>query len=149
MSIEYRPAVPVTIVTGKHRARVISSAPNVAALLQSQGVHLGKYDSVTPALTESVPTGGTVRIDHFLTWHRIEHRIIAMPTIKRVDVSLKPGAAKVANKGQPGMFDVLVSFTQNTTTIVERKAHPCILRKGREFMRKPLRTRESTTSTHR
>ncbi|MGC2129910.1 MAG: ubiquitin-like domain-containing protein [Candidatus Aquilonibacter sp.] len=139
MSIEYRPAVSVIIVTGKHRDTVNTSAPNVAALLQSQNIRLGKYDSVTPALTESVPPDGTVRIDHFLTWRRVEHRIIAMPTVKRVDVSLKPGAAKVVNRGQPGMVDVLVSFTQRNDGDVKarvigsrvvRKPHPRLVDVG-------------------
>ncbi|MGA7571363.1 MAG: ubiquitin-like domain-containing protein [Candidatus Aquilonibacter sp.] len=132
MSIEYRPAVSVTIVSGKRRNTVITSAPNVAALLQSQNIRLGRYDSVTPTLTDSVPIDGTVRIDHFLTWQRVEHRIIAMPTIKRVNVSLKPGAARLVNRGQPGMLDVLVSFTQRNNGDVKarvigsrvvRKAH--------------------------
>ena len=131
MTIEYRPAVSVTIVAGKHRDTVITSAPNIAALLQSRNIRLGKYDSVTPALTDSVPTDGTVRIDHFLTWQRVEHRIIAMPTIRRVNVSLKPGAAKVVTKGQPGMVDVLVAFTQRNDGDVKARAI------GSRIVRKP------------
>ena len=131
MSIEYRPAVSVTIVAGKHRDTIVTSVSNIAALLQSQNIRLGKYDSVTPALTESVPADGTVRIDHFLAWQRIEHRIIAMPTINRVDVSLRPGASKVVTKGQPGMIDVLVSFTQHDDGNVKARAI------GSRVVRKP------------
>jgi len=139
MSIEYRPAVSVAIVTGKHRSTVISSAPNVGALLQSQNVHLGKYDSVTPALNAPVPPSGTVRIDHFLTWQRIEHRTLAAATLHRVDVALRPGASKVVSKGEVGMIDVLVAFTQHADGNVKarvigsrvvRKARPRIIDTG-------------------
>ena len=131
MSIQYRPAVPVVIVNGKHRDSVNTSVPDVASLLQSQNIHLGKYDSVSPALTDALPANGIVRIDHFLTWQRIEHRVIAMPTIRRVDVSLKPGAAKVVAKGMPGMIDVLVAFTQHSNGDVKARTV------GSRIVRKP------------
>ncbi|MGD0968697.1 MAG: 3D domain-containing protein [Candidatus Aquilonibacter sp.] len=141
MSIEYRPAVAVAIVTGKHRASAISSAPNVATLLQSQNIRLGKYDSVTPALDAPVPSNGIVRINHFLTWQRIEHRTIASPTLRRVDVALQPGVSKLFAKGQVGMIDVLVSFRQGPDGTVKaqvigsrvvRKARPRIVDTGAE-----------------
>jgi 3D (Asp-Asp-Asp) domain-containing protein len=139
MSIEYRPAVSVAIVAGKRRNTVISSAPNVAALLQSQNVRLGKYDSVTPALDAPVPPDGIVRINHFLTWQRVEHRTIAVPTIRRVNVALQPGVSKILSKGQVGMIDVLVAFTQAQSGSVKarvigsrtvRKARPRIVDVG-------------------
>jgi len=141
MSIEYRPAVSVAIVNGKHRASVISSAPSVAALLQSQNIHLGKFDSVRPALDAPVPPSGVVRIDHFLTWQRVEHRTIAVTTVRRVNVGLQPGVAKIVNKGEVGMIDVLVSFTQGADGNVKarvigsrvvRKARPRIVDTGAE-----------------
>ena len=141
MSIEYRPAVSVAIINGKYRKTVLSSAPNVAALLQSQNIHLGKYDSVTPALDAPVAPGGVIHIDHFLTWQRVEHRTIAVPTIHRVNVALQPGASKVVAKGEVGMVDVLVSFTQHADGTVKarvigsrvvRKARPRIVEGGAE-----------------
>jgi uncharacterized protein YabE (DUF348 family) len=139
MSIEYRPAVSVAVVFGKHRDTVVSSAPNVAALLQAQNIRLGKYDSVRPALDAAVPPNGVVRINHYLTWQRVEHRTIAMPTVRRTDVSLQPGASKLITKGQVGMVDVLVSFTQHDDGNVKarvigsrimRKARPRIIATG-------------------
>lgn len=139
MSIEYRPAVSVEIITANHRETVVSNAPNVAALLQAQNIRLGKYDSVTPALGSALPSNGVVHIDHFLTWQRVEHRTIAMTTIRRIDVALQPGASKVVTKGQVGMVDVLVSFTQHENGNVKarvigsrvmRKARPRIIATG-------------------
>jgi len=131
MSIEYRAAIPLAITGLKHRIDVTSSAATVAELLQSQNIRLGKYDSVTPALNDALPANGIVRIDHFLTWQRVEHRVIAMPTIRHVDVSLRPGASKIVNKGQVGMVDVLVSFVQHANGHVQ--AHVI----GSRVVRKP------------
>jgi 3D (Asp-Asp-Asp) domain-containing protein len=112
MSIEYRPAVSVTLVSDKHRETLRSSAATVADLLASQNVRLGKFDSVEPALTEALPADGTVRIEHYLKWQRVEHRLVVVPVEQRVDVALAPGAVKVLSKGSPGMRDVMVAFVQ-------------------------------------
>ncbi|HTX57417.1 MAG TPA: 3D domain-containing protein [Candidatus Acidoferrales bacterium] len=139
MSIEYRPAIAATIINGRHRETVVTSAPNVASLLQSQNLRLGKYDSVTPALNAAIPPNGIVRIDHFLRWLRVEHRTIAINTIKRVNLAVTPGKSKVAAKGEVGMIDVLVQFTQHANGDVKarvigsrvvRKARPRIVEVG-------------------
>ncbi|HTU70008.1 MAG TPA: ubiquitin-like domain-containing protein [Candidatus Baltobacteraceae bacterium] len=139
MSIEYRPAVAVTIVDGKRRERIVTAAPNVASLLAAENVRLGRYDSVKPALSAAVPPGGVVRIDHYLTWQRIEHRVIPVPTIRRVDFSVVPGKSKVINPGRPGVREVVVSFIQHPNgdvraTVIRsrvlRKPHPHIVAVG-------------------
>ena len=139
LAIEYRPAVTVTIVSGRRHLTTRSAAASVAGLLQAQNVRLGRYDSVEPALGQAVPADGVVRIHHYLQWERIEHRLIPMPTIRRVDVALRPGASKVVAKGAPGIRDVIVSFVQHPdgnvrATVVAshlvRAPHPRIVAVG-------------------
>jgi resuscitation-promoting factor RpfB len=112
MTVEYRPAVSVTIVSGNRVIATRTSAIDVASLLATQNIHLGRYDSVEPQLDEAVPADGTVRILHYLKWQRVEHRLIAAPTIQRVDLSVTPGASKTLQKGAAGERDVMVSFVQ-------------------------------------
>ena len=131
MSIEYRAAAPVAIIGLRRRIDVTSSAATVADLLASQNIRLGKYDSVTPALGDALPASGVVRIDHFLTWQRVEHRVIAMPTVQHIDVALQPGASKIVSKGQVGMIDVLVSFVQHANGHVQARVI------GSRVVRKP------------
>jgi resuscitation-promoting factor RpfB len=112
MSIEYRAAAPVTIVADKHRATMMTVAPNVAALLQSQNITLGKYDEVSPALTSEIPANGVVRVTRVLRWERLENRAMRMPVVHLLNVAMAPGETKVASRGRAGMRQVLVAFVQ-------------------------------------
>jgi len=112
MSIEYRAAVPVTIVADKHRATMMTAAPNVAALLQSENITLGKYDEVAPSLDSDIPANGVVRVTRVLRWERLEDRAMRMPVVHLLNVAMSPGAIKVTSKGHAGMRRVLVAFTQ-------------------------------------
>jgi 3D (Asp-Asp-Asp) domain-containing protein len=112
MSIEYRAAIPVTIIADKQRATTMSAAPTVAALLQSQNITLGKYDEVAPSLTSEIPANGVVRITRVLHWERLEDRAMRMPVVHLLNVAMSPGATKVTSHGRPGMRQVLVAFTQ-------------------------------------
>jgi len=136
MSIEYRAAVPVTIVMENRRETLLSSAPNVGALLDAQNIHLGTGDDAEPSLDQTVPAGGVVRITRVFDWERIEKRAIAIHTIHRIDFSMKPGTTKVIAKGFPGERDVTVAFEQRdgqsvrariVSSRVVRKPHPRIV----------------------
>ena len=52
MQIEYRKAVPVSLMFGRQRRDVVTSATSVGALLADQGVTLGPNDRVQPASAE-------------------------------------------------------------------------------------------------
>jgi 3D (Asp-Asp-Asp) domain-containing protein len=123
MSIEYRAATPVTIVADKHRATVMTAAQNVAVLLQSENIALGKYDEVTPSLNSDVPSNGVVRVTRVLRWERLENRAMRMPVVHLLNVAMSPGASKVVSQGRSGMRQVLVAFVQRdaesiTATVV-------------------------------
>jgi 3D (Asp-Asp-Asp) domain-containing protein len=123
MSIEYRAAVPVTIVADKHRATMMTAASNVAELLQSENITLAKYDEVSPSITSDVPANGVVRVTRVLRWERLENRAMRMPVVHLLNVAMSPGASKVVSRGRAGVRQVLVAFEQHdagsiTATIV-------------------------------
>ena len=68
ITIVYRAAVPVTIVSAHDSVNVLSSAEDVGALLEEQHVGLGSQDQVQPPLSDPVPANGTVRIARVVTW---------------------------------------------------------------------------------
>lgn len=123
MSIEYRAAIPVTIVADKHQATTMTSAQTVAALLQTQHIMLGKYDEVSPSLTSEIPANGVVHVTRVLRWERLENRAMRMPVVHLVNVAMAPGATKVTSRGHAGVRQVLVRFEQHdagsiTATVV-------------------------------
>jgi 3D (Asp-Asp-Asp) domain-containing protein len=139
MSIEYRAAVPVTIVADNHRAMMESAAPNVAALLQNENITLGKYDEVSPSLSSEVPADGIVRVTRVLRWERLENRAMRMPVVHLLNVAMAPSTSKVTSKGRAGMRQALVAFVQRdagsiTATVVASrivtKPKPRIIESG-------------------
>jgi 3D (Asp-Asp-Asp) domain-containing protein len=139
MSIEYRAAVPVTIVADKHRATTMTAASNVAALLQSENITLGRYDEVTPSLDSDIPANGVVRVTRVMRWDRLENRAMRMPVVHLLNVTMSPGAIKVTSNGRGGMRQVLVRFEQHdagsitATVIASRiitKPKPRIIESG-------------------
>jgi uncharacterized protein YabE (DUF348 family) len=112
LTIVYRVAIPVTIDNERATRAVVSSAPDVGALLEEQGIRLGKDDVVTPSLSDAVPARGIVRIERVLSWERTEHRDINAQTVHRLDFSMAPGTSKIVSPGRAGEREVMVNFTQ-------------------------------------
>jgi uncharacterized protein YabE (DUF348 family) len=139
MSIVYRKAVPVTIVSAGDRRIVYTSADDVASMLEQQGIELSANDRVSPALSNAVHAHEVVRISHVTTWERTERRTVAAPTVARIDSSVSPGSTRIVQQGVPGTSEVTVVFTQRDggpisahvvhTTIVQ-KAKPRIIALG-------------------
>ncbi len=112
MVVTYRSAVPVTIQTAQQSIAVESSAQNVAALLQEEGIALGQYDEVTPALDDDVPSNGVVRITRVVEWQRVEHKTIHQQIVRKIDFNMTPGATKTIAAGAPGEREEIVRFVQ-------------------------------------
>jgi uncharacterized protein YabE (DUF348 family) len=130
MTIEYRAAVPVVIVTARERTTVYTSASDVAAMLAEQGIGLGSNDRVSPSLSQPIRAREVVRISRVVTWQRNELRAIAPPTVARVDASLAPGATRVVKNGVAGQREVTVAFAQRDGgPISARIVHSSIVRK--------------------
>lgn len=139
LTITYRAAIPVTIASAHAKRSVLSSAPDVGALLEEQHIRLGQNDVVTPSLSDAIPAHGTVRIERVLSWERMEHRNIEAQIVHRLDFSMMPGTSKIVSPGRAGEREVMVHFTQRDGTMVRsqiigsrvvRKPHPRIVAEG-------------------
>lgn len=128
MTITYRPAITVTIAVGREKRSVTTTASDVQTLLAQENIALEPNDEVHPALSESVPANGTVKITRVMMWERTETRKIPTPVEHRVDFNLDPGSSKVLSKGSPGMRKVLVAFVQRDGgSITARIMHSRVL----------------------
>ncbi len=106
------PAVPVTIVTAAKSIRVTSSAPDIGALLEEEGIRLGRYDQVRPSLADPVVANGVVRVIRITKWVAIRRRTIAPPVIRRIDFALPPGKTKILARGVSGERQVKIRYSE-------------------------------------
>lgn len=110
--IDYSPAVPVKIVTAAGKKTVITTAGDVGALLEEQGIHLGKHDIVRPSLADPIVANATIRVARIVKWVSKEKQRVAQRTIHEIDFSLPPGKSKVVKAGSPGITLAMVDYVQ-------------------------------------
>lgn len=127
--VEYAAAVPVNIVTSAGSKRIITTATDVGALLEEQGVHLGPHDVVNPSLDDPIAANATVRISRIVKWISREHHRVAQQTIHEIDFSLAPGKTRVLKAGSPGETVTMVAYTQTDGKIRKRIVTRKTLRK--------------------
>jgi 3D (Asp-Asp-Asp) domain-containing protein len=127
--IEYSPAVPVRLITASGTKTIITTAEDVGALLEEQGIHLGKHDIVRPSLSDPIVAYGTVRIARVVKWVSAEKHKLAQRTIHEIDFSLPPGAVKIVRKGEPGVALTMVDYTQTDGKLNKRIVETRVLRK--------------------
>jgi 3D (Asp-Asp-Asp) domain-containing protein len=127
--IEYSPAVPVRLVTAAGTKTIVTTADDVGALLEEQGIHLGKHDIVRPSLADPIVAYGTVRIARVVKWVATEKRRIKERTIHEIDFALPPGAVKVIRHGEPGVVLTMVDYTQTDGKLHKRVVGTRMLRK--------------------
>ncbi len=134
-----RPAVPVTVMVGTTATNVVSSADDVGALLEEQGVALGTDDEVHPSLADRLTPNETVRVVRVNNWTRTVDRPIASTTVHRISLTLAPGKTKVLSQGTPGVRETMVRFTQRdggsiakrvVSSRVVRRAKPRVIAEG-------------------
>ncbi|HEY9181305.1 MAG TPA: ubiquitin-like domain-containing protein, partial [Candidatus Baltobacteraceae bacterium] len=126
--VEYSPAVPVRLVTASGTKTIVTTAQDVGALLEEQGIHLGTHDIVRPSLADPIVAYGTIRIARVVKWVSSEKRKLAQRTIHEIDFSLPPGAVKVVRKGEPGVALTMVDYTQTDGKLHKRVLNTRILR---------------------
>lgn len=127
--IEYSPAVPVRLVTAAGTKTIVTTAQDVGALLEEQGIHLGTHDLVRPSLADPIVAYGTVRISRVVKWVSSEKRHIAQRTIHVIDFALPPGKVKIVRHGQPGIALSMVDYTQTDGTLQKHVLSTRVLRK--------------------
>lgn len=139
LSIDYRPAVAVSLQIGRHRLALRSAAVDVGELLDEQQVTIGPDDRVRPALGEAIPAGGTVRVDRVVSWSKVRRERIAPEVVHRLDASLSPYRSRTIAAGSAGERDVIIRFERvnggpaqraGSTSTVVRKAHRRVIADG-------------------
>jgi len=131
--IEYRPAVPVRIVSATRDVTVQSSAPDVGALLEEQHVGIGKYDEVKPDYDAPLVANSTIRIVRVTKWVLTERHQIAPKVIHRIDFTLPAGKTKIVAAGSAGERQTMVRYTRVDYGKVEKSVVGSrIVRKPRE-----------------
>jgi 3D (Asp-Asp-Asp) domain-containing protein len=112
MTVEYRPAVEVTVIVGKERRSLRSTAPTVAALLRGEGIRLGPHDKIYLRLTDRLSAGTLIRVVRVAAWTAKIRQRIAATLESRFDSALRPGTARVIARGRSGERELTVKYTQ-------------------------------------
>jgi resuscitation-promoting factor RpfB len=135
LKLEYRSAVPATLIVGGASQSIRTSAPDVKSLLASLDVDLGPLDIVTPSLNSNIDSGSTIRVQRVRTWTEHAREAIAPTTEQRLDLALKPNTQRILRRGYPGVRESTVrvveidGLPQRTVLSqrVVRKAQPRIV----------------------
>ncbi|TAM90087.1 DUF348 domain-containing protein [bacterium] len=139
LSIEYRPAVDVTLVSGSVRLTVHTPGPTVGDVLRHEGVALGAYDRVVPRPSEAIHNGEEIRIVRVTEWTKTVTRPFAPPITHRISYAMRPGATKVLSAGKPGRERVTMRYVQRgdkpmvshvTTRVIVERPKPKIVAEG-------------------
>ncbi|MDQ6932085.1 MAG: 3D domain-containing protein [Candidatus Eremiobacteraeota bacterium] len=109
--IEYRAAVPVTLITGNSKRAMMTAATDVGALLEEQGIWLRGRDEVYPSLAELIVANQTIKVVRVSAWTSIVHQKISEKVIHRIDFSLAPGATRILSRGMNGLRETMVRYT--------------------------------------
>jgi 3D (Asp-Asp-Asp) domain-containing protein len=113
--------------------RVLSTAFLVTAFAVSPAAANG------PMTGAPVSTAVTWHKDGAISWQRLERRAFRSTTQIRLSVALEPGSSKVISRGEPGLEEVLVQYSQRAggrvrqrilASNVIRAARPRIVAEG-------------------
>lgn len=126
--IDYSPAVPVRLITASGSKTIVTSAEDVGALLEEEGINLGPHDIVRPSLSDPIVPYATVHIARIMTWTSSEKHRLAERTIHVIDFALPPGKTKVLRHGSPGVSEAMVDYTQTDGKIDKRVLGTRVLR---------------------
>ncbi|GAC1354784.1 MAG: 3D domain-containing protein [Vulcanimicrobiaceae bacterium] len=121
LAVTYRAAVPITIVASKLSRTIVSSAPDVGALLENQNIYLGKHDEVSASLSDPIIAHEVIHITRVMNWTKTTKQHIAQRVIKRIDFALPPGALRVIAQGATGERETVMGFTQRDNGSVQRR----------------------------
>ena len=111
-TIEYRPALTVSLQMGKTRRTITTAEPSVGTLLYAQGITLGEHDYALPAVQTPLSDNLQIRVVRVVAWTKHEHQKIVAEVERRLDFTLSPGAQKVIAKGLDGERERIVQFVQ-------------------------------------
>lgn len=127
--IDYSPAVPVRLIAKNKTKTIVTTAEDVGALLEEQGITLGPHDIVRPSLSDPIVPFATVRIARIERWVSSEKRRVAERTIHVIDFSLPPGSTKIIRHGSPGISETMVDYTSTDGKLDKHVLETHLLRK--------------------
>lgn len=138
LTLEYRSAVPVTLVVGNATQSIRTAAPNVGALFNAKGVDVGALDVITPPLGTSIVPDSVVRLQRVRTWVEHVREPIAPKVEHRLVFSLGLDEQRVLRAGRPGVRDTTVRVVEidgvpQRSIILQRvlrKAQPRVVGSG-------------------
>lgn len=110
--IEYRPAVPVTIVVDDVPRQVRTPAQNVRELLASQDITYSAHDRISPNPGDAIESDAIVHVQHVSSWIARIRQAIAPPIKKLYDFTLAPGKTRVIDPGLTGTKELTLAYSQ-------------------------------------
>jgi 3D (Asp-Asp-Asp) domain-containing protein len=118
--VAYAPAIPVTLVTAHRIQTIVTTAQNVGAFLEDQGIALGPHDVVRPSLSAAIAPNGTVRIACIIKRVVTHRERVAERTVHVIDFALPPGKTRVVHPGKPGVMVTMVDYTSTDGRVRKR-----------------------------
>ncbi len=112
MHVEYRAAVPISIVLGRHTIWLRTSAATIDGAIAAARIAMGPRDLVSPARTNAPRAGIVVHVTRINEWvERVDHEI-KQNTIHRSNAALPLGKTRVVAQGIPGIRELTIRFTR-------------------------------------
>jgi uncharacterized protein YabE (DUF348 family)/3D (Asp-Asp-Asp) domain-containing protein len=113
-TINYRAAVPVTLVVDGVVLTVRTAAVTVGEALAHEQVAYDRHDRVTPAAQVFVAADQTIVVEHVHSWVERVRKAVPVPVEHRVSFNLALGRVKVMQKGAPGEREIAFRVTRQT-----------------------------------
>jgi 3D (Asp-Asp-Asp) domain-containing protein/uncharacterized protein YabE (DUF348 family) len=122
MHLAYRAAVPLTIVYGKHKISLQTSAATVAEAIADAHIAIGPRDSISRDRRAMPQAGDVIRVTFVKVWLEHVRHAIANRTILRDDARLASGKTRVVARGTTGIREVTLRCTRRGNAAVRKVA---------------------------
>ena len=126
-TVEYRAALPVTVVVDGQPRTIRSAALRVGDLLHAQNVAFDAHDRVAPAPATPLSADETVTVQHVDVWTETVRKVVAPRVVKKFALGLRVGKTKVIDAGRTGLTEVAYEYHRSAdrraimrTTLVSR-----------------------------
>ncbi len=124
------PRISVTLSVDGTQQRISTSRVTVGAILQDEGIVLGKLDRVVPAPLDRVRDGAKITVTRIKEEIVSETKPVPFETVRTFTTALRPGIVRQVKQGSDGQKMVLsrvryvngneVSRTQISSVVVKR-----------------------------
>lgn len=105
-TIEFRPAVSVSVTADGTTRDIITNAPDVGYLLDSMGVVVAPRDVVEPGVEAALTNGLPIKVTRVRIREVVEQRELAFETEVRTTDQLVKGEVRIERDGAPGVAEL-------------------------------------------